>query len=84
MTFLSTREIDCPIAKSRKRQSFILIQCDCFKKDSIFAIPNITYNSEPVSISVVGYFMSTAVRDMRFRTPVGSINVLPAYVIREC
>lgn len=54
------------------------------KKDSIFAIPNITYNSEPVSISVVGIFMSTAVRDMRFRTPVGSINVLPAYVIREC
>lgn len=26
------------------------------KKDSIFAIPNITYNSEPVSISVVGIF----------------------------
>lgn len=35
-------------------------------------------SSEPASISVAGIFLPAAVADIRFRTPVGSINVPPA------
>ena len=35
-------------------------------------------SSKPASISVAGIFLSAAVADIRFRTPVGSINVSPA------
>ncbi len=44
----------------------------------ICGVRHIRGSGEPASISVAGIFLPAAVADIRFRTPVGSINVPPA------
>ena len=50
----------------------------CLKMLYICDAYHIRGSSKPASISVAGIFLSAAVADIRFRTPVGSINVPPA------
>lgn len=50
------------------------------RKDIIFAVSNIfQQSSESALTSVVGILCLLLKRDIRFRTPVGSINVPPAF-----
>lgn len=66
----------------KKRRMFYSFELRILKKDSIFAVPNIMYSTKSVSNSAIGIIIvPIAVGDMRFRTPVGGINVSPACVL---